>query len=193
MSVDVKAGDTVRVELEKTVTAHGLPDNANVYAFKYGPFVLSAQLGSETMNTGVTGVNVTIPAAAAETEQQEIAEAGLSVADFIADISDYMQANGDGTFTLTGTTSETPLTFSCHFRQYTQRYAIYNEFVENGSKEVLADAFEWEATDTVQPGTGSTKRTSCTACRTTAPSARRAFRCSAPRAMRRRAAPSPIR
>lgn len=154
VSVDVKAGDTVRVELEKTVTAHGLPDNANVYAFKYGPFVLSAQLGSETMNTGVTGVNVTIPAAAAETEQQEIAEAGLSVADFMADISDYMQANGDGTFTLTGTTSETPLTFSYHFRQYTQRYAIYNEFVENGSKEVLADAFEWEATDTVQPGYG---------------------------------------
>lgn len=55
VSVDVKAGDTVRVELEKTVTAHGLPDNANVYAFKYGPFVLSAQLGSETMNTGGDG------------------------------------------------------------------------------------------------------------------------------------------
>ena len=40
------------------------------------------------------------------------------------------------------------------YKRQTQRYAIYNEFVENGSKEVLADAFEWEATDTVQPGYG---------------------------------------
>ena len=33
VSVAVKAGDTVRVRLQKTVTVHGLPDNAGVYAF----------------------------------------------------------------------------------------------------------------------------------------------------------------
>ena len=154
VSVDVRAGDTVRVELEKTVTAYNLPDGENVYAFKYGPFVLSAELGTSNMSSGTTGVNVTVPSSAADTEQQEIAEEGLSVADFMANINDYMKVNGDGTFTLTGTTSETPLTFSYHFRQYTQRYAIYNEFVSLGNKVTLADAVEWTATDTVQPGYG---------------------------------------
>ncbi len=154
VSVFVKAGDTVRVRLQKTVTAHGLPDNANVYAFRYGPFALSAQLGSENMNTGTTGVNVTIPAAAAETEQQEIAEEGVSVAAFMQNIGSYLVKNEDGTFTLTGTTAREPLVFSYHFRQHTQRYALYNEFVPRGEKAVLAPAFEWARTDTVQPGYG---------------------------------------
>ena len=152
--VPVKAGDVVRIELQKTVTAHGLPDNPNVFAFRYGPFALSARLGSEAMETDVTGVNVTIPAAAVQTEPQEIAEAGVSVADFMAKINGYMQANGDGTFTLTGTAGKTPPVFSYHFRQCTQRYALYNEFVPRGGRAAPAHTDGWERTDAVQPGYG---------------------------------------
>ena len=153
VSVAVKAGDTVRVRLQKTVTVHGLPDNAGVYAFRYGPFVLSARLGSEDMAEGVTGVNVTIPAAAAETEPQEIAEKGVSVAAFLQNIGSHLVKNEDGTFTLRGTTAKQPLTFSYHFRQYKQRYAVYNEFVPRSARPARGAA-EWRASDTVQPGYG---------------------------------------
>ena len=43
------------------VRAHSLPDNPNVYGFKYGPVVLSALLGREDMEESTTGMNVTIP------------------------------------------------------------------------------------------------------------------------------------
>ena len=152
VSVGVKAGDEVRIELQKTVTAHGLPDNGNVFAFKYGPFALSAELGRENMARGVTGVNVSVPASPVPVRPQEIA-GPEPVAAFVQDIASHLVRNADGTFTLTGTAAEAPLVFSCHFRQSTQRYALYIPFVPRGGS-AAAPACRWERTDTVQPGYG---------------------------------------
>ena len=137
VSVDVQEGDTVKVHAGKTVTVHSLPDREGgtpVYAFKYGPFLLSAELGTSNMTTGTTGVNVTVPEKpvhAAPIEVASTAEGG-SATKFLQHINDYMIKNADGTFTLNGTTAKTPYTFSYHYAQYTQRYAIYLEVADYG-------------------------------------------------------------
>ena len=152
VSVDVQAGDEVRIELCKTVTAHNLPDGENTYAFKYGPFVLSAELGSENMTQGTTGVNVSIPAAAQGDETYTVGSD--SVQDFMADIDAHMVRGEDGKFTLV--CENGTLTYSCHFRQYTQRYGIYFRFAASGAQEpeVTVPTNAWERSDTVQPGYG---------------------------------------
>ncbi len=152
VSVDVRAGDEVRVELEKTVTAHNLPDGENIYAFKYGPYVLSAELGTHNMTQGTTGVNVSIPAAA---EGDETYTVGAdSVQDFMADINAHMVRGEDGKFTLA--CENGTLTYSYHFRQHTQRYGIYFRFAASGAQEpeVTNPTNAWERCDTVQPGYG---------------------------------------
>ena len=153
LSVDVSAGDEITVSLQKTVMAYNLPDGENVYAFKYGPFVLSAELGTENMTTTTTGVNVTIPAAAVSVSPVQVSSG--TVAEFMENVDAYMVRGEDGKFTLTGTESEEPLTYSYHFRQYTQRYAIYMNFVD-ADEEVVEEhpAYSWERVDTVQPGYG---------------------------------------
>lgn len=153
LSVDVRAGDSVRIVLQKTVTAHNLPDGENVYAFKYGPYVLSAELGTEDMRQGTTGVNVSIPAQAAETEVVRVSSG--TVGEFMEDIGSHLIRGEDGKFTLTGTESQTQLLYSYHFRQYTQRYAIYMTFADADAQvQEEHPAGIWERSDTVQPGYG---------------------------------------
>lgn len=148
--VEVKKGDVVTVLMKKTVTAHGLPDNANVYAFKYGPYVLSAELGSENMSTTTTGVNVTVPARAI-VDSQNISVTATTAEKFITNIGDYLTKGEDGKFRLSGT--DTELTYSVHYRQYTQRYGIYFYFVD-GDYQEKEEAYTKEIIDTVQPGYG---------------------------------------
>ena len=58
-----KDGDTITMTYPMDVVAYGLPDNAYVYAFKYGPTVLAAKLGREEWGKEVgAGVNLTAPA-----------------------------------------------------------------------------------------------------------------------------------
>ena len=159
VSVDVKKGDTVTVELQKTVTAHGLPDvrgNYPSYAFKYGPYVLSAELGTEGMTTTTTGVSVTIPETAVKVKTAEVSASseGGKVEDFLDNIGKYMIKGADGKFTLNGTTMQTPYVFSYHFRQYQQRYAIYIPFGGYGKVEEDVEPFTWVTQDTTQPGYG---------------------------------------
>ena len=159
VSVDVKKGDVVTVELKKTVTVHGLPDvrgSYPSYAFKYGPYVLSAELGTEGMSTTTTGVNVTIPETAVKVKTAEVAESseGGKVEDFLDNIEKYMVKGADGKFTLNGTTATTPYVFSYHFRQYQQRYAIYIPVAGYGKVEEEIEPFSWSTQDTVQPGYG---------------------------------------
>ncbi len=56
-----KNGDEISVDIPMSVKAIGIPDADNVYAFKYGPVVLCADMGTENMATTETGVAVTIP------------------------------------------------------------------------------------------------------------------------------------
>ncbi|MDE5897079.1 MAG: hypothetical protein K2H43_04625, partial [Clostridia bacterium] len=74
-----------------------------------------------------------------------------SVQEFMRDIDGHMKRNEDGKFTLA--CENGTLTYSVHYRQYTQRYGIYMSFTEGEAKEEVAP-WTWETQDTVQPGYG---------------------------------------
>lgn len=54
-------GDEIELVFPMKLKAQGLPDNPNAIAFQYGPYVLSAGLGSVMMDTVYTGVQVLVP------------------------------------------------------------------------------------------------------------------------------------
>ncbi|MBQ5335016.1 MAG: glycoside hydrolase family 127 protein [Oscillospiraceae bacterium] len=148
-------GDVVKLTIPEKVTAQNLPDNQSVYGFRYGPVVLSAELGKQNMATGSTGMWVTIPKeAVAPSQNITIAKEGQSVSSFMREISDHMVRDGDSLrFMLKDT--NTDLTFTPHYLQYQQRYGIYWNFLSNGTVvEEKPPRAKVTVTDTVQPGYG---------------------------------------
>ena len=136
------SGTTFTVTLPKTLRAENLPDGENVLAFRYGPYLLSADLGTEKEETGKTGVDVTI-AKEAITPFEEIRLTGAKDReDFTSHLSDYFtlgrDAQGHPFFTLKDTGSGTEdsestlrssgLTYRLHYLQYKNRYGIYFPF-----------------------------------------------------------------
>ncbi len=155
VSGNFRNGDVIELTVPSKVRAYPLPDSPDVYGFKYGPLVLSAELGKEDMKTDSTGMWVTIPKEKkVASETIKLAKTGQSVASFMAEIDEHLLRSSDGlTFTLNDT--NTKLTFTPHYRQYQQRYGIYWKFVPNGTviEEKLPRA-KTSVTDTVQPGYG---------------------------------------
>lgn len=149
-----KSGDVITVTIPEEVTAYALPDNSSTYGFKYGPIVLSAELGKENMTTDSTGMWVTIPKEAIGNQNITISQEGVSVASFMRNINEHLvKADDSLTFTLKDTNAS--LTFTPHYRQYEQRYGIYWNYLSSGT---VVDEREPRAkvtvTDTVQPGYG---------------------------------------
>ncbi len=153
VSVDVKKGDDVKIVFQKTFKAYSLPDNPNAYAFKYGPFVLAAELGTNNMRTSTDGVNVLVPATRdlggfSETVHIQ----GNSAQAFMTDLSSHFTAK-DGKFVLSGGDEE--LVYSYFFRQHTERYGVYFEFLGEGENaDEGTKNYTFEKIDTVQPGYG---------------------------------------
>lgn len=163
----LKDGDCITLTLPMNITVHSLPDNDSVFAFKYGPVVLSAKLGTKDMNTTYTGVSVLIPAAKL-IEEKYISDGGDtisvlegSVADFMANINENLvKTEGKLEWTLENTDAN--LTFVPHYSQHTERYGIYFNFESNSDAfnvsrylRDLEDArFAAALLDTVQPGYG---------------------------------------
>lgn len=154
VSGDFKSGDKIELTLPEEVKAYALPDKCSVYGFKYGPIVLSAELGKQDMVTGSTGMWVTIPKEAiAPNENITLSKEGQSVGSFMMNINDYLVKDANSlTFKLTGTNAN--LTFSPHYRQYQQRYGIYWNFLSNGTVIDDTPRAKVVVTDTVQPGYG---------------------------------------
>ena len=152
---DFKSGDKIALTIPEAVVAYSLPDKNTVYGFKYGPVVLSAELGKQNMATGSTGMWVTIPKeAVAPSQNIKLSKEGLSVTSFMKNINDHMVKDATSLkFTLKDTDAN--LTFTPHYRQYQQRYGIYWNFLSNGTvveeKEPRAKVV---VSDTVQPGYG---------------------------------------
>lgn len=129
-------GVTITVNLPMKVKAYSLPDSDNTLAFKYGPFVLSACLGSKDMEEGLTGVDVTIPQQKVfekkyiPSESEEVKVLATDVKSFAGNISGYFAKESGGeypTFVLKGTDSN--LTYMPHFAQHKERYGIYLKFI----------------------------------------------------------------
>lgn len=123
--------DTIEYTLPMSVIVHKLPDNENAVAFKYGPYVLSANMGTNKMETGVTGVNVTIPL-----EDESVSDVLViendTIENWLKNINENLVKDENSmTFTLKGTNQN--LVFSPHYRQHTNRYGIYFHLEEKGS------------------------------------------------------------
>ena len=167
--LDGKAVSNARIDvvIPMKITAHNLPDGRNTYAFKYGPVVLCALLGTKDMELSSTGVNVTIPAnrlfgreyLAGGSERIRV-ESG-TVEEFIGNIQDKMVRDTTAdilTFRLTGTDAN--LTYTIHYKQYQQRYGLYFTFCDSMTdtsqvdQESIPYRLENDKLDTVQPGYG---------------------------------------
>ena len=123
--------DTIEYTLPMSVIVHKLPDNENAVAFKYGPYVLSADMGTNKMETGVTGVNVTIPM-----EDESVSDVLViendTIENWLKNINENLVKDENSmNFTLKGTNQN--LVFSPHYKQHTNRYGIYFHLEEKGS------------------------------------------------------------
>ncbi len=157
VSVSVGEGDSIVVELGKEIVAYNLPDAENLYAFKWGPFVLSAEYGAvdESKDKQVShGVAVRKPArpnlGSIGTDEFTVSQG--TVEEYIATINEHLTENGDGTFTLTG--CDRQITYSVHYRQHTQRYGIYLYFFGEDVVAEDKDAYTFVEVDSIQPGYG---------------------------------------
>ena len=133
-------GSKIQVQLPMEVRAHSLPDNPNVYGFKYGPVVLSALLGREDMEESTTGMNVTIPLSKrldkeyTGSSSDKVLVLTDTLDEFIENINAYMVRDkyAEGlVFNLEETKSN--LKFTIHYSQYKERYGIYWEFIHDNN------------------------------------------------------------
>lgn len=121
-----KAGDKIELNFPMEVKAERLPDNPNAVAFKYGPVVLSAGLGTEKMVSAghMASAKATIPEGVLIKDYILIKE--KSIDEWIANIkSNLVQKPGKVEFTLKNTDEDNRLKFTPHYRRYTDRYGIY--------------------------------------------------------------------
>ncbi len=123
LSREWKNGDIIEYNLPMQVVAYSLPDNENTVAFKYGPWVLSANMGNNEMNTTTTGVNVTIPLLDANLSDMLVIKEG-TIKNWLKNINENLvKEEGTLKFTLKGTNQS--LVFSPHYKQHENRYGIY--------------------------------------------------------------------
>lgn len=154
-------GSVITLTLPMTITACPLPDNDRSVAFKYGPTVLSANLGCENMTTTTTGMMVTIPAGKISGYDNLVLPDGITPEEFIAHPEKYFERPADSA-TLAFRLTVNGLVFGPHFSRYKERYGIYfvvrtAEEMEQARKEkeqALLDKPEGVVIDTVQPGYG---------------------------------------
>lgn len=116
-------GDIIECKLNLKIKVYGLPDSSNTVAFKYGPWVLSADLGDEQMKTDLTGVNVTVPLLSSSVDDVIIVEKG-SAESWLNNINENFTFDlKQMKFYLKGTNRD--LVFSPHYKQHEKRYGIY--------------------------------------------------------------------
>lgn len=128
-----KNNDTIELTFGMTVRAYGLPDNDSVVAFKYGPIVLSAELGTEQMEDSTTGVNVTVPTKTIEVDENIIITSGATRQEWLDNLaSNLVKQDNAMEFKLVGTNRD--IVFTPHYQQYQQRYGIYFYLLEEGSE-----------------------------------------------------------
>ena len=120
------AGKKLMVSFQMKVVAKALPDSADTVAFKYGPFVLSGNLGTKDMTTTMTGVDVTIPESKVEGFDVIKLPEDVDKDAFLKDPTDAFSKEVDGEW-LTMTLKYNGLKFNPHYNRYKERYGLYFE------------------------------------------------------------------
>lgn len=126
--------DLVNISWKMAVTYETLPDNPYVAAFKYGPVVLSANLGLEDMEESKTGVDVTIPTRNMDIKDYVLIH-NMKVGEWLAKIEEHLVIKGDSVeFILKNTDEDGKLVFRPHFKQHNGRYGIYFNLFDESSE-----------------------------------------------------------
>ena len=129
----LKKGDTALVEFSMELQTHSLPDSPHAVAFTYGPYVLSADLGTGNMDTTYTGVDVLVPRKEMLIPDYLVLEEDIegireNPARYLVKEKDkiefYMENQGNR------------LVFAPHFSRYKERYGIYWLVYREGSQEL---------------------------------------------------------
>ena len=143
-------GDIIEYNLPMQVVAYTLPDNENAVAFKYGPYVLSANMGTNEMHTTTTGVDVTIPLWDSTVNDTLIIEKG-TIKNWLKDINkNVVQDENTLNFTLKGTNQK--LVFSPHYLQYKNRYGIYFRLADSNTEIPTNEADKYIIIDSLPVG-----------------------------------------
>lgn len=130
------AGDRGELTIPSELQVSRCTDNQNVVAFTYGPVVLCAGLGSESMTTSSVGWGVTT-ATKTVTVKEIIninSPTGLSIDNWLSNIrTNLVQTPGKLEFTLKNTDADSSsLVFTPYYQKYKDRYGIY--FTLNGPR-----------------------------------------------------------
>jgi len=136
---NVSKGDIIELTFPMEVAFDALADNTNMVAFKYGPLVLSAQMGTWDMtSTKDNGILVLgaerATVANGRVDTITITDDAYSVATWKSNISDTLvriedAPDGQIRFQPRGTSVD-DLTYVPYYRLYDQRYGIYLTIAE---------------------------------------------------------------
>ena len=150
LSGEWQDGDIIEYTLPMGIEVYDLQDNENAVAFKYGPWVLSANLGKENLQTSTTGVNVTVPLFDSSVNDV-ITVASGTIEDWLKNINENLVRQEESlSFTLRGTDRE--LTFSPHYKQHENRYGIYFKLADADTKVPENEADKYTVIDSLPVG-----------------------------------------
>ncbi len=143
-------GDTVAYTMPMATEVHTLQDNEDVVAFKYGPWVLSANMGNENMQTSTTGVNVTVPLLDSYVNDVIYVKEG-SAEKWLDNIEENLiRQEGTLNFVLEGTDRD--IVFSPHYMQYNNRYGIYFRLADSDTESTENEAEKYTVIDSLPVG-----------------------------------------
>lgn len=125
----------IKIQFNPKVYYEPLKDHVSSVAFMYGPIVLCAHLGKETMTMTQTGVDVLVP-----TKDLYIKDYLLLIQDTVSTWLNHIEnhltkVEGEMLFKLKGTDEDQNLIFKPYFNEYTERYGIYWYIFQQGSIE----------------------------------------------------------
>ncbi len=117
-------GGEITIRWPMGLTCYNLPDGPDTYAFCYGPYVLSARLGTTKIRTKAHGIDVVASAGKSVDSDKLVLTDEKSVDDFIISIDKHLIKRDDEMeFDLVGTDKK--LVFTTHYNQYKESYGIY--------------------------------------------------------------------
>ncbi len=150
LSGEWQDGDKIEYTIPMGIEVYDLQDNENAVAFKYGPWVLSANLGNKNMQTGTTGVNVTVPLLDTSISDVIIISEG-TVESWLQNINDNLLRQEETlNFALRGTDRE--LIFSPHYMQHENRYGIYFRLADANTEIKENEADKYTVIDSLPVG-----------------------------------------
>ncbi len=133
-----KDGDKVILTVPMKLDVHTLPDNSSVVAFQYGPFVLSAELGTQMLHTTYTGADVLVPMKEIEIPDYFVMK-DMDIEEWKKHIDDYLvKTEGKIEFVLENLEDGTSLIFKPHFMKKEERYGIYFQVLREDSLKLKA-------------------------------------------------------